>query len=284
MSTLADPANSILVAADGSPAAEAAAEVAIQLAQSQSLLVRGLYVVEGALVLNTYTNYYPELHRSDEPGSRAELVTWFEQAGDRALRWLEWRCQAANVPVTTQILFGGVSDLIRQEADQSQMLALGRRGHSHAAEPDHLGSKFRSVAHHTGRPLLIGGEAGQWQLQRLLLAYNGSEHSQNALSWAARLQRALSAEVVVLFVAENDDTTGQKAEQIQQQLAQSNLANYRWLTRPGQPAAEIVAAATEIEAGLIVMGGYHHPFLLEWLVGSTLDEVLAHTSLPLLVA
>jgi nucleotide-binding universal stress UspA family protein len=60
--------------------------------------------------------------------------------------------------------------------------------------------------------------------------------------------------------------------------------NYCLLTRRGQPAAEIVAAAAEIEADLIVMGGYHHTFLPEWLLGSTLDEVLRNTSLPLLVA
>jgi nucleotide-binding universal stress UspA family protein len=67
-------------------------------------------------------------------------------------------------------------------------------------------------------------------------------------------------------------------------VAYVDPGNYCLLTRRGQPAAEIVAAAAEIEADLIVMGGYHHTFLPEWLLGSTLDEVLRNTSLPLLVA
>lgn len=285
MPALAGTSNSILVAHDGSPAATAGAEVAIEIAQSQNMPVRGLYVVEGALVLDMYTNYHSELRRTDDPGSRAELITWFEEEGEQALRGLERRCRAANVPVTTQILFGGVSDLIHREAAQSQMLVLGRRGHGHGADSGHLGSKFRAVAHHTDRPLIIGGEPGKQQLQRLLLAYNGSEHAQGALSWTARLQCALSAEVVVLFVEENDNASqsSQRVQQIQRHLIQCKLANYHLLTRKGQPAAEIVAAAGEAEADLIAMGGYHHTFLREWLVGSTLDKVLHNTLLPLLV-
>ena len=63
MPALTDISNSILVAHDGSAMAAATAEVAIQIAQSQNLRVRGLNVVEGTLVLNMYTNYHPELHR-----------------------------------------------------------------------------------------------------------------------------------------------------------------------------------------------------------------------------
>lgn len=277
--------NSILVAHDGSSAAMAAAEVAIQIAQSQNLSIRGLNVVEGALVLNMYANYHAELGRPEEPTSRAELITWFEEQGDLALRGLEVRCRAANVPVTTQIRFGSVSALIRQEAAQGQMLALGRRGHRHGADPGHLGSNFRAVAHHTNRPLLVGGEPAPRQLRRLLLAYDGSEHTQKALNWTARLQCALSAEVVALFVEENDGThlSGQRVKEIPQQLVKSNLAEYRFLNRKGQPATEIATAAVENEVDLIVMGVYRHTFLMEWLVDSTLDRVLRNTSLPLLI-
>jgi nucleotide-binding universal stress UspA family protein len=34
---------------------------------------------------------------------------------------------------------------------------------------------------------------------------------------------------------------------------------------------------------LIIMGGYRHGAVLEWLVGSTVDQVLCHTPLPVLV-
>lgn len=274
--------DTILVAQDGSPAAQAAAGVAIQLARSQNLLIQGLYVVDEALALGTYTNYHAELGSADEPTSRAELIAWLKERGNAALQWLEARCQASDVFVTTDLLVGGVPELVLREAAQVQLLAMGRRGHGHAGDPDHLGRNFRAIAHHARQPILVGGDE-QRLVQRLLLAYNGSERAQHALTWASLLQRTLSAEVLVLAVQESTDASRQWPAEMQSHLAQSDLANYRFLSRRGQPATEIVAVAAENQVDLIVMGRYRHTALLEWLVDSTVDRVLRSTQLPALI-
>jgi nucleotide-binding universal stress UspA family protein len=56
------------------------------------------------------------------------------------------------------------------------------------------------------------------------------------------------------------------------------------LHRLGQAASEIVAAAEETQADLIVLGRYRHTALLEGLLGSTVDRVLRGTQLPVLMA
>ena len=101
----------ILVAADNSSEARAAANAALQIAQKQNLAIQGLYVIEEALAFDTYANYHTELpvlsiatNGSDrEPSSRAELMNWFEKQGKSALRWLETACEeggtcSANKP------------------------------------------------------------------------------------------------------------------------------------------------------------------------------------------
>jgi nucleotide-binding universal stress UspA family protein len=277
------PSDTILVALDGSPPAESAANVAIQVAHSQNLAIRGLYVVDETVVLDMYTSFEEELGYDGEPASRAELVNWFEEQGGKALQWLQGRCQAANVLVTTDLLFGGVPELVREEASQAAVLALGRRGHGHPADPNHLGYNFRAIAHHVHRPMLVGGE-GQRSVERVLLAYNGDEHAQRALAWTSCLQHTLPRPVVVLAVQEGPDAVQEWLPGIKTQLDASGLVDYRLVSHEGQPASEIVAAAAENQADLIVMGGYRHSALMEWLVGSTLDRVLRATPLPVLAA
>jgi nucleotide-binding universal stress UspA family protein len=271
--------NKIIVAQDGSPAALAAAGIAIQIAQSQDLSVHGLYVVDEILALDTYADYRRELESSGEPASRAQLLTWFEEQGDAALQMLEVRCQAAGVPVTAEMLAGGVAEMVLRESEHARLLAIGRRGHGHEGDPDHLGQSFRTIAHHTRLPLVIGGDEER-TVRRLLLAYDDSERARSALSWTSLLQRTLPAEVVVVAVQENGlQTTSEWLEE-----ARAQLAGCKCLQRQGLPAGEIVAAAEESQADLIVMGHYRHTALLEWLMGSTVDRVLRGTQLPVLMA
>jgi nucleotide-binding universal stress UspA family protein len=273
----------ILVAQDGSLAAQTAADVAIQIAQSQSLGIRGLYVVDEILVMDAYANYQAELGSAELPTSRADLVAKFEERGDAALRWLEAGCHAVGVPVTVEIEFGGVPELVLQQAAQAQLLALGRRGHGHADDPSHLGHNFCAIAHHAHCPILVGGDVQQ-PIQHLLLAYNGSENAQRALVWASILQRTLPAKVTVLAVQESADTSHQWVTDMDTRVAQTGLASYNFITRMGQPATEIAAAAEENLVGLIVVGRYRRTAAVEWLLGSTVDRVLRDTSLSVLIA
>jgi nucleotide-binding universal stress UspA family protein len=283
----------ILVADDNSSEARAAASVALQIAKNQNLAIRGLYVAEEILALDTYANYHTELpvlsaasNGSDrEPASRAELMSWFEKQGKMALLWLETACAEAGVPVTTNLLAGGVSELVLRDAAHARMLAIGRRGHGHKDDLDSLGHHFRKIAHHAHLPILVGGKQSH-SLHRLLLAYHDQAHAQDALTWTAKLQRDLSAEVIVLSVFEDTESgrCTMSLKEIKDSLAHSGLASYRFLTGHSRPADEMAAVAAANDADLIILGRYRHSALLEWLAGSTVDRVLRTTSLPVLIA
>ena len=275
--------DTILVALDGSPSAQVAASVAVEIAQRQNLRIRGLYVVDDTLVLNMYANYQAELGSTREITSEADLVQLFREQGDATLQWLEQRCRTANVPVVTDLYFSGVPEMIRRAAEQARLVALGRRGHGHATDPNHLGRYFRAMAHHAQWPMLVGGDELR-PLRRLILAYNGGECAQRALNWAALLQRASTTEVVALAVEENDHGSQQWLSDMQAQLDASSLTQYQFVSRKGHAATEIVSAAEEYQADLILMGNYCVTPLLEWLAGSTPDHVLRRTQLPVLIA
>jgi nucleotide-binding universal stress UspA family protein len=275
--------DTILVALDGSPSAQVAAKVAIQVAQRQNLRIRGLYVVDDMLIFDIYTNHRVELGNDREITPESDLVQSFREQGDAALQWLEQCCLAANVPVVTDLYFSNVPEMIRREAEPARLVALGRRGHGHATDPNHLGRYFRAIAHHAKWPLLVGGDELR-PLRRLLLAYDGGECAQRALNWTVLLQRALATDVIAVAVEENDHGSPQWLSDLQRQLDTSELANYRFVSRKGHVATEIVSAAEEYQADLILMGNYCISSLLEWLVGSTPDHVLRQTQLPVLIA
>jgi hypothetical protein len=107
----------VLVADDHSLEARAAANAAFQIARNIKLTIRGLYVIDEGLALDTYANYHSELPDLSftpngnvrEPTSRAELMSWFETQGRVALHWLETACADAGVPLSTKLMAGGVS-------------------------------------------------------------------------------------------------------------------------------------------------------------------------------
>ena len=283
----------ILVADDYSAEARAAADAALQIARIQHLEIQGLYVVDEVLALDTYANYRAELPllprkangELREPASRAELISWFETHGKVALNWLQAAGAEAGVPVTTNLLAGGIPEMVIRISSRAQLLALGRRGNSHQDKSKSLGHNFCKIANQVHLPMLIGGMTAH-PLHRLLLAYHGLAHADEALVWTARLQQELSAEVIVLSVCQGARSclSGISLEEIKGRLARSNLGAYRFLIGKGRAFSEIAAAAAANDVDLIVLGRYRHGALVEWLVGSTVDRLLRETSMPLLIA
>ena len=282
----------ILVADDDSLEARAAAKTAFQIARVQDLSIRGLYVADESLMLDTYASYHAELpllldsdNYGREPTSRAELMRWFENQGTLALDWLQAAGKEAGVSVITELLAGGVPELVLRDAAKARLLAIGRRGHRHKDASDSLGHNFRKIAHHVNLPILVGGKKTP-SLHRLLLAYHGQAHANDALVYSALLQRDLSAEVIVLNVREDTDSShgAVSLEEIKNRLAHSDLTAYRFLTGKGRPSNEIATVAAANDVDLIILGRYRHSAVLEWLVGSTVDRLLRATSLPVLIA
>jgi len=90
----------------------------------------------------------------------------------------------------------------------------------------------------------------------------------------------------VLCICEDTESgrSGLNIEEIEDRLAHSDLAEYRFLTGQGRPAPEMAAVAAANNADLIILGRYRHSAPVEWLMGSTVDRLLRATPLPVLIA
>lgn len=135
-----------------------------------------------------------------------------------------------------------------------------------------------------GPVLVLPRDAGAARLPaaRALVAWNGSRQAARALKDAAPLL-ALAEETVVL-------TLGEAASEASLGAAADLLRRHGIAARPqrraeeGSAGGQILAAAAELGAGLVVMGAYSHSRLREAVFGGATSEVLAEARVPVLFA
>lgn len=275
----------ILVAVDGSNVAHNAAKAAIHLAKIQGYAIHGLYVVDEALALETYSGYHSEvtfaIDSNDDEGAMAIL----EAQGALSLERLEVLCEKEGVPVESEMLLGNVEDMILDRAQNALMIAMGRRGNRHAHKPDHLGAHFWQVTHKAAVPLIAGGDVAPKRVQRLLFVFTGDERSLKALHGTTILQRDLNAEVIVTLAEDPDENLAQGwQDQVLARISREDQVHYRFLRRPEKRAEALVAVANEEDVDVIVMSAHHrHLALLEEMLGNPLDKVLQETQLPVII-
>lgn len=272
--------DSILVAVDGSIVAQNAADLAIKIARNENLRIIGLYIVDEALLLDPYSEYQLELGRDDGPASRQELIEKFETKGGLILDQLRSRCRQVDVDVETQMLFGGVQELILDRATQANLLSLGRRGNEHAGLLDHMGSHFLHIAHQLDIPVIIGGEINR-NVKRLFLIYRGRTRAEPVIDWAIRLQRTLDASLTVGVFDHADQS--EDFEDVHRIMKGRGLVEYSVIDQRTTAASKLAATLFESQADLILMHGYRHSEFFNKLFGSFNDEVLLQSQLPILM-
>jgi nucleotide-binding universal stress UspA family protein len=131
---------------------------------------------------------------------------------------------------------------------------------------------------------------------RILLAYDGFEHSQHALEQAAKLAADGKGEITVLSVVPPDARASKSGGHVMlrphahEDVARAH-AYLRELDLPsemqmdaGDPAEQIVAEATTGGYDVVVVGSRGHGALGRLLLGSVSTEVVARAPCPVLVA
>lgn len=139
----------------------------------------------------------------------------------------------------------------------------------------------------SGRPaLLIPADAAVRGFERIAIAWDGSRVAARAVADAAPfLERA--AEVAVLTVTDEKPLAdGDAGGVLAATLAEKGLAARAVaVRREGRSiAAALQAEATALGAGLLVMGGYGHSRLRDFVLGGATEGVLAEPAMPVLLS
>jgi nucleotide-binding universal stress UspA family protein len=276
----------ILFATDFSPAADAAAPFAIQIARSYGAKVYGVHV-------NPFDNY-----AAVAPDAWAAMAEAAERQTKEHARRLDEQLKG----VEHEVVFGegniweAISNLIKQH--EIDLIVLGTRGRTGLGKTL-LGSVAEQILRQASCPVLTVGPHVTLQpekavkMREILYATDLAADFPAAAPYAISLAQESQAHLDLLYIIENQ-RTGEVVQPAE--LAESKLRELRqlvpqeaelwceprYLVEQGIPAEKILEAADRQRADLIVLGAQPANWLATHLNAGTVHKVVSEAKCPVL--
>jgi nucleotide-binding universal stress UspA family protein len=265
----------VLIGYDGSESADQVCE-----------LVAGIDWPPGS-ELRVVTAYPPYLPGAVWPGGGVEPAAAqgvFEaerSAAEDCAKAAADRIRRPDVTVTSGALTGRAAVVLLDDASarSTDLLLVGSRGLGPVTSAL-VGSVSAEVIDGAACPVLLVRRPA---IDRVLVADDGSESAQAAAALLAWPVFARS-ELRVVTVSETDAhaTEATSARSAAQELTAAGRA-YEIDVRSGDPAHEILQAASEWKADLIIMGSRGRTGLARLLLGSVVRKVVTHAPCSVLI-
>lgn len=271
----------ILVPTDGSDSSQVGVNYAVALAKSFDAHVQGIYVIDIKLLEGPFLqDLSASLGTAPYVNYQGNISMLLEERGKSALRALSDACERAGVRCDTVQGSGVVSRVIVEHSGLADLIVMGRGGEHNEWLEGLVGSTAEAVIRRSPLPVLITG-AESLGRERILVAYDGSSHAQNALRTAVAFAEMWNTALKILVVGEDADSP--VAAEVQAYL-DAHKVDGSILQAKGDPGEQIIEHAGALGADLVVMGAYGHSKVRELVVGSTTTFVINHASCPVLLA
>ncbi len=142
-----------------------------------------------------------------------------------------------------------------------------------------------------GSPVFVG-------IQRILVAYDASPHSEHAVNVALSIAGDMKAKLLVLAVVhppelaesaefnavlEDANERYERSFAVIREQAKQKDIDLETDIVVGHPAEQIIHRAETIQASLIVMGKRSHTILHRWMLGSNTERVLKYAHCPVMI-
>ena len=294
---------SICVPLDGSPFAEQALPLAIEIARGAGAILQVALVHHPVPALAT-TMEVPEIEAQLEQEARAREQVYLSGIVEKMRR-------SANVPVTATLLDGAVTEALQlhMETSGTDLVVVTTHGRGPM-------SRFwlGSVADHLMRtlhlPVLLVRPAAQAAppaaLRRILLALDGSTFGEQAVAATTMLGRPFNAEYALMMVVEPPlplvDPSGLMVmptsaaavkelktaataylEGVAVRLRKDGLKVTTHQVDAATAAGAIIAQADELKVDLIALASHGAGGFERLVVGSVADKVIRGSTHPTLV-
>mgnify|MGYP005837053127 CR=1 FL=1 len=252
---------SLLVPINGEPESWAALDQALVIATRSDTRIYGLHVL-------------PTSDAGETDRTKA-IKTEFEA-----------RLAAANASGQLAIEVGTVERTIVDRARWADVVILRIQHPPGTGTLSRLTSDLRNLIRRCPRPILaIPGAPSP--LSRAFLAYDSSPKAREALYIAAYLAAADGWRLPLVVAAANQNSTTTAAAWLDDARTYldslSIPATYLELTATDDPTTALIQAATDHACDLILMGGYSRSFMLDVVLGNTVDRVLRTSPIPVLI-
>ena len=272
----------ILVHVDSSERALERIRIAIELAQTFDAHLVGVATVGMIALANTYG-------LDGTPAYMAEVMTDMEHLAAKAAARFETTAKASGLTsYESRVHRDNPTYSLCTDARYADLVVLGQAepAQSTAATPLDLP---QTVLLGCGRPVLIIPYAGHFRTlgRRVMFLWNASRESAHAASDALPFfTRADEVRVSVFDAKANVGGHGDEpGNDVATYLARHGAkVTVNRDTSGGDVGSSVLSRANEFDADLIVMGGYGHTRLREWVLGGVSKTLLEHMTVPVLMS
>jgi nucleotide-binding universal stress UspA family protein len=274
--------NRILLCVDASQYSLTAADYALLLAQKTGASVVALHVLDirmiegpyiadlgGALGAQPYLALFPQIQTIQK--EKSELI----------MQALKGRFEGTSVPIECEVVSSHLVPEILEREKTADLVILGKRGEHSPENTDLLGPSVEWIVRRSVKPCLVT----PWRvraIERVLAAFDGSDHSRKAVSTALDLVKAMNLSLEIATVCPPGEVEAEWKAILDDGVAlvrDSGVAVTPHLLH-GHPGEEITRFCSDAEFDLLVIGAYGHTRIREFLLGSTTFQILLSAEIP----
>ncbi len=265
----------------GLGAKDPAGNYAISIAEAFSAHVLGVAfsyepVIPGS-VMGGIPPEFIELQRAESDKRAKEAVARFQKAAERAGISAETRILSASV--------AGAADQISRLARRFDLAVVGQPTREESV-PDEVVDE--GVLFESGRPVIFVPfiQTAGLTLGRILVCWDGSRAATRAIGDAMPfLQKAKQVEIIIVGgkPPKSDEVSG---ADLGQHLARHGIkVDVKRITSPDiDVPSTILSYAADSSADMLVMGGYGHSRLREFVLGGVTRGMLESMTVPTLMS
>jgi len=246
----------------------------------------------GSQVTLLYAEEFTFLFSGEYPiGYYFENVPEVKKHAGELLRKYAQEHVPPSAPVATMIMDDTPARGILIAADDidADLILMGTHGR-HGLRRALLGSVTERVLRETDRPVMTVAPRlfpanGEVKIETILCPVNFTDVAHQSLEQACAFAEVFGAELIVVHVAEPDDTHGQSVEARFSGWIDPlvrNRTRYQQVLVSGDPAAQILDVAERIGVDLIVIGAQHRRFSDATVIGTTTERITRFARQPVL--
>ena len=265
----------------GLGANDPAGDYAVSMGETFGAHVLGVAVSYEPVIPGTVMGGIPpeiiESQRTESNKKARAAIARFEQAAKRAGISMETRTISTSI--------SGAADQIGHIGRRFDLIVVGQPGRKDSL-PDEVIDE--GVLFESGRPVIFVPfiQKGGVKLDRIMVCWDGSRAAARAIADAIPLlKKAKQVEVVIISDKPNkkDEVPG---ADLGQHLARHGLkVDVKRITSPDiDVPSTILSHAADSSADMIVMGGYGHSRLREFVLGGATRGLLESMTVPVLMS
>ncbi len=275
----------ILVGLDPDEDTKHATDYAISIAEICNAQVTGLAVVDMAHIASEAAGggvgsmYYGEMLReqlSEESRKTARsLIHQFERT-----------VSASDVQFADRIEEGVSFKRIIEDMKYHDLLVVGREPHFYYDEPERQTKTLEKVVEKGSCPVLVVDDEENG-IEKVLIAYDGSTPAARTMQQFIQQKPFGDSPAIEIVNVHAAGTTEEEESDLLLKLAESYCTAHGFevttssVQRSDDTAMRLLKHATEVDADLIVSGAHAVSKISKWMFGSTTQNLLEHTDLPL---